>query len=38
LVYFSWESLILILKNTFLTLIFSLLLMGVTLSFYPSKK
>ena len=38
LAYFSWESLILILKNTFLTLIFSLLLMGVTLSFYPSKK
>ena len=36
--YFSWESIVLILKNTFLTLIFSLLLMGVTLSFYPSRK
>lgn len=38
LAYFSWNSLGLILKNTFLTMIFSLILMGVALSFYPRKK
>ena len=38
LVYFSWEALSLIAKNTILTSIFSLILIGITLSFYPNKK
>lgn len=38
LVYFSWETLSLIAKNTILTSIFSLILIGITLSFYPNKK
>jgi len=38
LVYFSWDALSLILKNTLLTSIFSLILMGIALSFYPNKK
>jgi hypothetical protein len=38
LVYFSWEALFLIAKNTILTSIFSLILIGITLSFYPNKK
>ena len=38
LVYFNWEALFLIAKNTILTTIFSLILIGITLSFYPNKK
>jgi len=38
LVYFSWEALSIIAKNTILTSIFSLILIGITLSFYPNKK
>lgn len=38
LVYFSWDAILLIIKNTLFTSIFSLILMGITLSFYPNKK
>ena len=37
LVYFSFDSILLIIKNMFLTLLFSLILIGITLSFYPNK-
>lgn len=37
LVYFSFHSILLIIKNMFLTLLFSLILIGITLSFYPNK-
>ena len=37
LVYFSFDSILLIIKNMFLTLLFSLTLIGITLSFYPKK-
>jgi rod shape-determining protein MreD len=38
LVYFSWDALFLIVKYTLLTTIFSLILLGIALSFFPSKK
>lgn len=38
LVYFSWDAFYLILRNTFITSIFSLILMGIALSFYSNKK
>ena len=38
LVYFSWDTIHLILKNTLFTSIFSLILMGIALSFYSNKK
>ncbi len=36
-VYFSLSSIMLIIKNSLLTLLFSLVLIGITLSFYPNK-
>lgn len=38
LVYFSWEAIFLVIKNTLFTSLFSLILMSITLGFYPNKK
>lgn len=38
LVYFSWDAIFLIIKNALFTSLFSLILMSITLGFYPNKK
>lgn len=38
LVYFSWDALLLIAKNALFTSLFSLILMGIILNFYPNRK